>query len=270
MDRSLSWISGFVLGSLLATPLAAAELTVEPRLTAGISFYNLDLDDELVVDNDVVDDVEYSDLLYVFGGGLTFVVNRFFVDVYGQYSFDGDENLDLDVVAGGAAINGLAQDVDFERVETALTVGYRVTDQFATFIGFRYADVDFDGSGLINNVNADFSTEFSQKGPFIGASYVVPKPIFRGSVVVNAAVAYLDGDLEAELSSDALADEVNFDVDGDAVGVNAGINWVAPLTNRLKLAIGADVSQYSFKDDDNETDFDELITRLRTEIRYSF
>ena len=54
------------------------------------------------------------------------------------------------------------------------------------------------------------------------------------------------------------------------MGVDAGASWVTPLTKQLKLVIGADVSRYSFKDDDDETDFDELITRLRTELRYNF
>jgi len=88
--------------------------------------------------------------------------------------------------------------------------------------------------------------------------------------VANVAVAYLDGELENRLDVSAPLDDVAFDIDGDAIGFNAGASWVKPLTKRLKLVIGADVSRYSFKDDDDETDFDELITRLRTELRYSF
>jgi hypothetical protein len=151
-----------------------------------------------------------------------------------------------------------------------LTLGYRVTDHFAAFVGFRYADVNFDGAGSLGAVAADFSTDFNQKGPFVGASYVVPKPILQGALVANAAVAYLDGELENELDVSAPLNDVAFDIKGDAIGVNAGASWVTALTNQLKLAIGADVSQYSFKDDDDETDFDELITRLRTELRYNF
>ena len=55
--------------------------------------------------------------------------------------------------------------MEFDRVETALTVGYRITDQFSTFFGFRYADVDFDGSGSLGAVDADFSTEMKPTPP---------------------------------------------------------------------------------------------------------
>ena len=68
----------------LATPLAAAELTMEPRLATGASYYNLDLDGEIVVGSDSVDNVEFSDWMYLVGGGLTFSYDRIFVDLYGQ------------------------------------------------------------------------------------------------------------------------------------------------------------------------------------------
>lgn len=257
------------LALLLTAPAAAADLTVEPRLAAGLSYYKLDLDGEIAVGDNSIDNVEFSDWMYLVGGGLTFSYDRFFMDLYGQYSFLGEDTLNLDVVAGGVAAS-LAQDVDFDRTETALTVGYRVTDQFATFVGFRYADVNFDGSGNLGVVAADFSTDFKQKGPFIGVGYAIPKTVFDGAFVANAAVAYLDGDLENKLETNALVNDIETDIDGKAIGINAGASWVTPLTSQLKLVLGADVAQYSFKDDDDQTDFDELITRFRTELRYSF
>ena len=254
---------------LLSVPGGAEEATVEPRLAAGVSYYELDVDGEVVAGNNSVDNIEFSDWMYLVGGGLTLSYDRVFVDLYGQYSFDGDDDLDLDVVAGGLSAN-LAQDVEFDRVETALTVGYRITDQLAAFVGYRYADVNFDGSGSLGVVSADFSTDFKQKGPFIGAGYVIPKTVFGGAFVANAAVAYLDGDLENRLDTNIQVDNVEFDIEGDAIGVNAGASWVRPLTSQLKLVLGADVAQYSFEDDDDRTDFDERITRFRTELRYSF
>jgi len=172
MSRLKRRISVAVLTAMtLATPLAAAELSLEPRLAAGASHYNLDLDGEIVVGSDSVDNVEFSDWLYLVGGGLTFSYDRYFVDLYGQYSFDGNDDIDLDIIAGGVAVDDLSQDVDFDRIEMALTAGYRVTDQLAAFVGFRYADVDFDGSGSLGTVDADFSTDFKQKGPFVGVGY---------------------------------------------------------------------------------------------------
>lgn len=266
--QGMSAVVGTV--GLLTTSAHAAELDIEPRLTTGLSYYNLDLKGEVVVNGDAVNNVQFSDWLYFFGGGATFSRNRFFLDLYGQYSFDGRDTLGLDVISGGIAVNDLAQSVDFDRIETAATVGYRITDQFAGYVGYRYADADFRGSGSLGGIAANFSTDFKQKGPFIGAAYAIPKTFFNGAFVANAAVTFLDGDLTNRLEASAPLNDVAFDINGNAVGVNGGASWVTPLTGQLKLALGADVSYYSFKDDNDQSDFDELITRLRAELRYDF
>lgn len=256
--------TSFVLAAPLAISVEAAELSIEPRLAAGASYYNLDID-SVEIGNTSIDRIEFSDWLYLVGGGLTFSYDRFFVDLYGQYGFDGDDDLDL-AVNDGSATQNLAQDVEFDRVETAVTAGYRVTDQLAAFVGIRYADVDFDGSGSNGGINSNLSVDFEQTGPFIGAGYVIPKTVFNGAFVANAAVAYLDGDLEADLDSVGTANDIAVDIDGDALGINAGASWVTPLTSQLKLVIGADVAYYNY----GGADIEETITRLRTELRYSF
>lgn len=255
---------------LLTMSANAAELDIEPRLTTGLSYYNLDLKGEVVVNNNAVNNVQFSDWLYFFGGGVTFSRDRFFLDLYGQYSFDGRDTLGLDVISGGIAINDLAQNVDFDRIETAATFGYRITDQFAGYVGYRYADADFKGDGSLGGIAADFSTEFKQRGPFVGAAYAIPKTVFDGAFVANAAVTFLDGDLANRLDVSAPLTDVAFDINGKAVGVNGGASWVTPLTGQLKLVLGADVSYYSFKDDNDQSDFDELIARMRAELRYNF
>lgn len=255
---------------LISTPALAADVRIEPRLSTGVSYYNLDLDGRVVVGEDSVDDIEFSDWLLFIGGGATIAIDRFFIDFSGQYSFSGEDELGLDVESGGVAVDNLAQDVDFDRLETAVTVGYRITDRFAGYVGYRYADVDFDGSGSLGGVGVDFSTDFEQRGPLIGASYIIPKTILNGALVANAAVTFLDGELENALDAPAPIGDVAFDIEGDAVGVNGGLSWATPLSDRLRLVIGGDVSSYSFKDDGDETDFEELIARVRAEVRYSF
>ncbi|MEZ5934106.1 MAG: hypothetical protein R3F54_19650 [Alphaproteobacteria bacterium] len=259
-----------LINAAWATPMAAAELTIEPRLAAGVSYYDLDLDGAFVVGQDTVDNVQFNDWLYLVGGGLTISYDRVFVDLYGQYSFDGEDTVNADVVTGGVVASELGQKVTFDRVETALSLGYRVTDQLAAFVGYRYAEVNFDGKGSLGAVAAKFSTDFHQKGPFVGGSYVVPKPVLDGALVANAAVTYLDGELENKLDVSAPLQDVAFDTNGDALGFNGGVSWVRPLTDQLKLVLGADAAYYAFKDNDDVTDFDELIVRLRTELRYSF
>lgn len=259
-----------ILSSFAAMSTNAGEISIEPRLSSGVSYYNLDLDGQVIVAEDSIDDIEFNDWLLFIGGGTTISYDRFFIDLSGQYSFSGEDDVGLDVVSGGLAVDNLNQEVDFDRLETAIAIGYRITDQFAAYVGYRYADVEFDGAGSLGGIGVDFSIDFQQNGPLIGASYVIPKTVLNGALVANGAITFLEGDLDNKLDVPAPLDDIDFDIEGDAVGLNAGVSWATPLSDRLKLVVGGDVSSYRFKDDDDQTDFDELIARLRAELRYSF
>ena len=254
----------------LTQPASAAEITIEPRLSGGVSYYNLDLDGQVQLGDNSIDDVDFEDWLLFVGGGGTVSIDRFFIDLYGQYSFTGENDVEVDIDSGGVTIDNLEQEVDFDRIETALSIGYRITDQFAAYLGYRYAVVDFDGSGSLGGAGADITAELTQSGPLIGASYIIPKTIWNGALVLNGAVTFLDGDLDIDLDAPAPIGSADFDVDGDAIGLNGGISWATPLGDRVRLVIGGDVSSYQFDDNDADSDFDELIVRLRTEVRYSF
>lgn len=266
--RSASLSLGLV--TALIPSSALAESKVEPRLALGLAYYELDVDGAIVVDNSRVSNIKFSDLLYVVGGGLTFAHDRFFIDLYGQYSFDGQDTVNPSIDVGPVTVDNLSQQVDFDRIETSISAGYRFTDQFAAYLGFRYADVNFDGSGASGPRAASLATDFKQRGLFIGAGYLVPRPIFGGNILANAAVTYLDGDIKNQIELAAPLQDVDVDVSGNAIGLNGGLSWIKPISDRVKLVVGADVSQYNFKDDNDQTDFGELIARFRTELRYSF
>ncbi|MDH3660217.1 MAG: hypothetical protein OEU92_09330 [Alphaproteobacteria bacterium] len=269
--RKAAGIAALVALSVLATRTAGAvDVTIEPRLASGVSYYNFDLDGRVEVGDNSVDDLEFNDWLLFVGAGTTVSIDRFFIDVSGQYSFSGEDDLGLDVEAGDVAIDNLAQEVDFDRIEAAVTLGYRITERFAGYVGYRYADVDFEGSGSLGGIGVDVTSELEQMGPLVGASYIVPQTVMNGTLIVNGAVTFLDGDFSSELDAPAPIGNVTFDIDGDAVGLNGGVSWATALNDRLKLVIGGDVSSYSFKDEGDDTDFEELIARLRAEIRYSF
>ena len=98
--------------------------------------------------------------------------------------------------------------------------------------------------------------------------YVTPNALFGGSLVVNAALTYLDGELESEVDADVAAANQDIDVDGTTIGLNGGVSWAKLLAQDLRLVLGTDFSRYPFDDDD--ADIDETIIRLRTALRYSF
>ncbi len=255
---------------LAGTAATAAEWQIEPRLSTGVAYYNLDVTGAFVVRGDRVEGVEFSDLLYLFGGGATISRGRFFVDLAGQYAFGGNDNLDVPVESANPAVDSLIQEVDFDRVETLFSVGYRLTNELAAFGGFRYANVTFNGDGTLGPIPADFDTRFQQYGPFIGAGYAFPVPSLNSSLVLNGAVAYLRGRLNNELDPLVPASNIKFTTEGDAVGLNGGASWVAKLSNQINLVVGADVSRYDFNDDADLTDFNETVARLRAEVRYRF
>lgn len=238
--------------------LQADQIRVQPRISLGTSFYNLTVNDA-DTGAGVVDKIELDDFFYVAGGGVSIAQGRYFVDLAGQYSFAGDQAIDVDAVDGDNAIN-LVQDFDFDRIETNLTFGYQVSEQVAVFLGFRYADVNFDGQGNIDGVAADTEIEFIQYGPFAGGAYAFPTRILGGAFVANGALTVLKGDLTADIDGNEQ------DLNGNALGVNAGLSWSRPINDKFSLSLGADTTAYFGLVEDNE----EFINRIRAELRYSF
>lgn len=245
-------------------------LQLEPRLATGLSYYELELDGDIEANGAVVNGVKFNDYLYLAGVGLTAKYGKMFFDVYGQASLDGNEDISLDIDSPNQSIQGISQDVDFDRYEVLATLGYQFTNRFALFAGYKYADVEFDGNGSLSGVSAEFTTDFEQHGGFVGSGYALPAGVLDSVFVFNTAVSYLFGNVDNKFAARPLVDSIDFEIDGKAIGFNGGVNWVAPITDQLKLVIGADASRYSFDDDKNNTDFDETIARFRSELRYSF
>jgi hypothetical protein len=130
---------------------ARADVTVTPRIGAGISYYEFELDGDIVLDSVVVDGLDFEDTVYNAGAGVTLQNGRFFVDVYGQAGFGGDDSLDLDVLNQPVVVT---TEADFRRYETLFSHCYQYTDYLAGFAGFRYAFADWEGDGNVVGVGA--------------------------------------------------------------------------------------------------------------------
>lgn len=246
-------------------------LQLEPRLATGLSYYDFEVDGEIRANNFTVDGVEFDDVLYVVGGGLTAKYDKMFLDVYGQASLGGSDKVNLDVQDNGQPIQTDSQDVDFDRYEILVTLGYQLTDRFALFTGYKYADVEFDGDGSVAGVSAKLKTDFKQHGGFFGGGYAIPiGGALNSALVLNGAVTYLWGEVDNRIVARPLIDNTSFDIDGNAIGFNGGVNWVASIADNTKLVVGADASRYDFDADNGNADFKETIARFRVEIRYSF
>jgi hypothetical protein len=160
----------------------------------------------------------------IVGGGGTFFVDRFFVDVYAQHAFTQSDSTNQEFFQANSTVAPTVaesnfiedrnrQDSDFDRTEWAVSAGYALTNNFSLFAGYRRADTDYDtkltgqftqdtigtrGIGrLTADTSADLRLEFEQDGPFVGFAYGLPlqQGVFDGVISFDFAVAFLDGEV---------------------------------------------------------------------------
>jgi hypothetical protein len=221
--------------------LGGHDIGFQPRVYGGVMYYEYK-QDAFISDTSgefrpgtlaisSAEKFEAKTTLPIVGGGGTFFVDRFFVDVYAQHAFsqsDSDTQRQFDAVSliddpqnAGSFTNQqtLSQDFDLERTEWAVSAGYAITNKFSLFAGYRRADTDFDiresGQLAIDDINttltppaervraditSDTKQKFEQDGPFVGFVFGGPLKqwIFDGVLSFDLAVAFLDGDVKQE------------------------------------------------------------------------
>lgn len=317
----------FFILVLTAAPQAvrADTWSVVPRLSTGVMFYDFQLDDTVAAPPAVLGGFQASgdgsfsvdDQLYFGGGGVTATFGRFFIDAGGLMTTEGESgtpgqtasvtNVPLGLGAATVLGNGILSsqngEAHFDRKEIAAVLGYSVTDTLKIFVGYKYAETDFDinydstanlslllpggalgtftGSGKSSN-----KSKFEQYGPFIGAGYSVPMENFHGAFLINTAVSYLSADVSQKLRSnidgtftvagvarptDPIATSSRGKGSGTSLGINTGIGWSGRVPSTgIGYLLGADGSFYNFEADDSDSDFREITWRLRFELSHAF
>lgn len=225
------------LGSLTPGISSAVDWSVTARAETGFQFY--DFQQSPVVErtsfssgNSVgyqtatISSREYKDTMPILGAGLSVVADRFFFDATVQGTFDGsdsDSYADSNTIPTspfdfGVNLTNLGNtDADFDRLEYAFSVGYGVTQSFAVYAGWKWAETEFEEERRGNfQLNAELSDpfpfnflryegdwqdkveyDFKQDGPFLGAAYNWGfDGKLKGALTVNAALAFLDGEFE--------------------------------------------------------------------------
>lgn len=176
-------------------------------------------------------------------GNVAIVSGDYYVAVNGETDVQ-DEGSDIkvdQVRSDGLAVNladphYVDKDVDVSRDDFGVTIGWRGIERVALFGGFKYGKTDFDGV---------VAREFVAYGPLLGASYSIP---FDASVLtLGGAFARLSGTYDESDSVLLLAEEI----DGDANGFSAFINWSAPLTQHLRYLVELRWQRYDFDGDDS-------------------
>jgi len=307
-----------VSAALLAAVCPTAEadddavVLIQPRISVGQQEYQLEFDDVLSPSGssgfDFRDGFRVDDQLPFAGAGVTVTMNRWFLDVSGQRSQRGHEEtyqfsgraLGNDVFAPGDG-HPHHLGIDLDREEFNATLGYGFTDAFSVYVGYKDATVNMSqrqspeprpDPGDILFIG-DYAMDFSYRGCFIGATYVIPVGA-AGALSLQSSLARLDGSFSQRFSGDVLlaaptaANQfagVPIDkgfrdgvVDGDSLGVNVGVSWtgtlgwIDPALSRLTYTVGIDRSQYEFDSSGSKAfwaaDFQEKHTRVRLDLRY--
>jgi hypothetical protein len=222
---------------------AAGPLSVQPRLEVGVMTYSFEseavsftmLTEPADINNGAnytQGAFEYNDNLIFVGAGGTFFFKRFFLDLSGQYAFDGQDR----EAAGHSYYTILSYDEDnymntsflaadpvydahFDRMELAVSFGYVIGSRTSLFVGYKWASTNFEtayeGTYSVLHYNSDswvdgkaggriwgdIDFDFQYNGPFIGAVQgwqFSPYRWMQGVVTANLALAYLQSELVLE------------------------------------------------------------------------
>ncbi len=315
------WLLNIVLVTcslLFRLESCAAELEFHPRLETGLMFYSMEfsawsktiltIPGESSGQGSGKEKVEFCDSIRFIGGGITFFTGRIFVDLSGQWAFDGSDRsraASYEYAEGDTNYFASAEPEfrgRFDRTDQAIATGYAVTGKLSIFGGYKWAGVDldtcFDGPAsllIIDNwvANGRYSgsghDRFRYEGPFIGmthGSQIAGPGFLHGLIAVRVGVAYLQSKLNRNETGTMTFDRLNgrevepltvtsvenIEVKGDTVGLTLGVDWrgATPIKN-LFYCLGVSGYRYNFSSDDADfSDITETAVTCKAALGYVF
>ena len=302
---------------LLVPKTGVADFEFQPRLETGVMFYcfeqaprsetMLSKPGEASGSNYAAKKVELSDYLDFISGGGTFFINRLFIDLSGQYTFNGNARTQVSESIYLENRNIFFSDetdnhAQFDRTNQAVSAGYAVTGRFSVYVGYKWAASDlhstFDGafgSLDINNYIASGRAiganhnKFKYEGPFIGVTHgwVIDNPgFFKGLISAKVALAYLRSEFSLNQTGTMIYDSINgleiepvfvplyqkTKIKGDTLGLALGFDWhgTTPIKN-LSYGIGISGYRYNFDADDSDSiDVNETAVTFKVRLSHVF
>ena len=265
MFKKSLMVSALILG---ATSVQAQDFDFQGRVMAGVMDYEFTIDpkdqsffgDRIDLSNESANSNvppngkdrrnSISESFPILGFGGTVSNGKFFADFYYQSSLSADASAVSEVARDDPDTLSDISDIDVDRTDAAITFGWGFTDNLSAYIGYKTGETELSQSAVINSASTGNSElnkidrEFKQSGPFIGLAY--GHPIGNGVLGLNAAVAKLDADYDVSLVNQVRPTRIDESLEGDTTGLTIGINWKAPLTNKLIYAISFDAYKYTF------------------------
>jgi long-subunit fatty acid transport protein len=189
-----------------------------------------------------------GDLLSL-GLGLTAINGRFY----------GDLSWERNLAPGSDSRNTLTNgELDIERQDFALSLGYSVNDTLSLFAGYKFGKTRL--SALIE-AQREVAVSLKGQGPYLGAG-AGWRFGGQGMLAFSAAYAMLDASFQNHLGNST---------SGSAFGTSLGLEWKAPLSKIWQYELGLTHHHYFYQDFGN-SDFDitERILSLKAGLAYRF
>ena len=296
---------------------AAAGFEFQPRLETGMMFYSIEqspLSKSTLSQtgtspgaNLAQEKIEFSDNMAFVGGGGTLFFRRLFVDLSGQYAFNGSARTQASSseYLGEENLFVNTEDdfhVQFYRTDMAISAGYAVNRRLSIYAGYKWASVDlditFEGSAsglnidnwlLSGHLEGEEYDKFRYEGPFIGVAHgwdVVNPGFLKGAISAKVALAFLSSKFSLDQTGAVTYTSMNgvaidpyitaIDqkeaITGDTLGLTFGFDWNGMTTvESLSYMIGLSGYRYKFDADDPEAaDVSETAFIFKAVLTYVF
>ena len=260
-----------------STSFSWGDVTFQPRAYVGYADYSLESGTGTFITSvgndppvsisrklsfDAQGDSKIHSTGFLGGLGATVATGHFFGDIYYQSTLNETVYSSQDLTLPNNSVASYS-DVDAQHSDWAISLGYRINDQWSVFAGYKSGKTEWDQSVRLNRPAPDsrvlqdgnFNLEFEQDGPFIGTSYSFL--IGPGALTIKAAYAYLDGTYTSDFNSVCRPPNTNcpdtpklalqqFNLNGNSNAFSFGLSWTQSLTDNFGMSIGANYQRYEF------------------------
>lgn len=210
-----------------ASQVFAIELGLRPRFNTGFQYYEYNQDAFSFSSgqfSNSTSKIQFSDFVPFVSGGLTLFLDRFFIDGFVQYSFEGQDNTRIANNNRIPAIEGIpassiSSTVDvnptFDRLEYSFSLGYAVTDQLVVYAGYKNAHTELNAAlnqstisartnagqpnpFLTGTILGNLDLDYKYDGAFIGGAYGfnIDQGFLKGALTTNIAIAFMNGTVD--------------------------------------------------------------------------
>lgn len=239
-----------VVSALPLEVVNAGDWIFLPRLTTGVMQYQYEVG-TVGSASAIKDEVKLDEYLPFLGLGMTFAApkDKIFISTYFQTTTTEDIE--------GKGTFADSRNTELNRQHFSVSVGSQnlFGSPLSASVGYKYGNTSYDWTEAdINIGQVQKENDFIAKGPFIGVAYSwkIGKDMMLG---VRYSYAWLDGEITTNQTQiggvgdeqEVVARNRTEQIFSKANGVNFGVSWNGPITDKLSYGISLDGSKYNYE-----------------------